>query len=134
MLLAVAATSMLNLVWPYLNGNILYDRVLAQDGGFLAELGLGKNEFVTALFLLVLVMVATKLGLLFFRILQGVMTVEMVTSVVRDLKKDVFRKMGQLSISFYRSRQTGSLMTRVVSDAERITGFFVDGAPFFLMH
>lgn len=134
MLLAVAATSMLNLVWPYLNGNILYDRVLAQDGGFLAELGLGKNEFVTALFLLVLVMVATKLGLLFFRILQGVMTVEMVTSVVRDLKKDVFRKMGQLSISFYRSRQTGGLMTRVVSDAERITGFFVDGAPFFLMH
>ena len=132
MLLAVVCTSLLNLVWPYLNGDILYDKVLAKDESFLA--GLGQNDFVTALLLLVLTMVATKLVLLLFQILQGVMTASMVTSVVRDLKKDVFQKMGLLSISFYRSRQTGSLMTRVISDAERITGFFVDGAPFFLVH
>lgn len=134
MLGAVIFTSLLNLVWPYLNGDILYDRVLAKDTSFLAGLGLKQDSFVTALLFLVLTMVATKLVLLLFQILQGVMTARMVTGVVRDLKKDVFRKMGLLSISFYRSRQTGSLMTRVISDAERITGFFVDGAPFFLVH
>lgn len=134
MLLAVICTSLLNLAWPYLNGNILYDRVLAKDTSFLAGLGLEQDSFVAALLLLVLAMVATKLALLLFQMLQGVMTARMVTGVVRDIKKDVFRKMGLLSISFYRSRQTGSLMTRVVSDAERITGFFVDGAPFFLVH
>jgi len=131
---AVVCTSMLNLVWPYLNGDILYDRVLAKDTSLLASLGLRQDDFVTVLLLLVAAMAAAKLVLLLFQILQGVLTAQMVVGVVRDLKKDVFRKMGLLSISFYRSRQTGSLMTRVVSDAERITGFFVDGAPFILIH
>ena len=134
MLVAVVGVSLLNLAWPYLNGDILYDKVLAKDSSFLASLGLRQGSFVTVLLLLVLTMAATRLVMLLFQILQGVMTAGMVTSVVRDLKKDVFQKMGLLSISFFRSRQTGSLMTRVISDAERITGFFVDGAPFFLVH
>jgi len=134
MLVAVVCTSLLNLVWPYLNGDILYDRVLARDTSFLEALGLEQDSFVTVLLFLVLAMAGTKLIMLVFSILQGVLTAQMVVGVVRDLKKDVFRKMGLLSISFYRSRQTGSLMTRVLSDAERITGFFVDGAPFILIH
>jgi len=42
--------------------------------------------------------------------------------------------MGQLSISFYNSRQTGSLMTRVMSDAERVTGFYIDGLPYLFIN
>ena len=134
MMLAIVATSLLNLAWPYLNGNILYNKVLARDPEFLSGLGLKGDSFGTALLVLVLTMVATKLVLLLFHIFQGVLTARMVISVVRDLKQDIFRKMGQLSISFYRSRQTGGLMTRVLSDANRITGFFVDDAPYFLVH
>lgn len=134
LMLAVICTSLINLVWPYLNGDILYDRVLARDDSFLARLGLEQGSFVTALFLVVAAMIAARLMLLGFRILQGILTAQMVVGVVRDLKKDVFRKMGLLSINFYRSRQTGSLMTRVLGDAERITGFFVDAAPYFLIH
>lgn len=134
MMAAVVCTSLLNLIWPYLNGDILYNRVLAKDDSFLQELGLSQGSFVTALFLLVAAMVATKLVLLLFQMMQGVLTARMVIGVVRDLKQDVFRKMGQLSISFYHSRQTGGLMTRVLNDANRITGFFVDGAPFVLVH
>lgn len=134
MMAAVICTSLLNLIWPYLNGDILYNRVLAKDDSFLRELGLSQGSFVTALFFLVAAMVATKLVLLLFQMMQGVLTARMVIGVVRDLKQDVFRKMGQLSISFYHSRQTGGLMTRVLNDANRITGFFVDGAPFVLVH
>lgn len=134
MMATIAVTALLNLIWPYLNGNILYNKVLAKDPEFLSGIGLKPDSFVTALLMLVLAMVATKLVLLLFGILQGVLTARMVIGVVRDLKKDIFRKMGQLSISFYRSRQTGGLMTRVLSDANRITGFFVDDAPFFLVH
>ena len=126
MMVAVICTSLLNLVWPYLNGDILYDKVLAKDTTFLDSLGLQQDSFVTVLLFLVLAMAGTKLIMLVFSILQGVLTAQMVVGVVRDLKKSVFRKMGLLSISFYRSRQTGSLMTRGLSDAERITGFFVD--------
>lgn len=134
MMAIIVVTSLLNLIWPYLNGNILYNKVLAKDPEFLSGLGLGADSYVTALLALVLAMVATKLVLLVFHILQGVLTARMVIGVVRDLKQDIFRKMGQLSISFYRSRQTGGLMTRVLSDASRITGFFVDDAPYFLVH
>ncbi len=134
MCLTIIGTAVLNLVWPYLNGEILYDRVLAGDNEFLSSIGLAQGEFVTALLLLVLAMAATKVVLLLFQIIHGVLTAHMVVNVVRDMKKSVFRKMGQLSISFFRSRQTGGLMTRVISDADHITGFFVDGAPYILVH
>lgn len=134
MCLTIIGTALLNLVWPYLNGEILYDRVLAKDNRFLDSIGLPGGEFVTALLLLVLAMAATKVVLLLFQIIHGVLTAHMVVNVVRDMKKSVFRKMGQLSISFFRSRQTGGLMTRVIGDADHITGFFVDGAPYILVH
>ena len=134
MILATVMTALLNLVWPYLNGTVLYDRILGRDEGILRALGLRQGEFLTALLLLVLAMAATKIVLLLFQILQGVLTAQMVPHVVRDMKKDVFSQMSRLSIGFYKSRQTGSLMTRVMSDADRVTGFFVDGAPFVLIH
>ncbi len=132
--LCTLLTAVLNLVWPYLNGTILYDKVLARSEDFLRQIGLGNGEFVVALLMLVLTMVVTRIGLLLLQVVQGVLTAQMVVNVVRDMKKSVFRNMGKLSISFYRSRQTGGLMTRVMSDAERITGFFVDGAPYILIH
>lgn len=132
--LSTIATAALNLVWPYLNGTILCDKILAGSEEFLQELGIKNGDFLVALFLLVLTMAATKIVLLLLQIVQGVLTAGMVVNVVRDMKKDVFRIMGKLSISFYKNRQTGGLMTRVMSDADRITGFFVDGAPFILIH
>ena len=50
------------------------------------------------------------------------------------MKKSIFGNMGKLSISFFRSRQTGSLMTRVMSDADRVTGFFIDGCPYIFIN
>lgn len=134
MCVTILGTAVLNLVWPYLNGEILYDKVLANEESFLRQIGLAQGDFVTALLLLVLAMAATKVVLLVFQIIHGVLTAHMVVNVVKDMKKEVFRKMGQLSISFFRSRQTGGLMTRVISDADHITGFFVDGAPYVLVH
>lgn len=134
MFLCTLITAGLNLVWPYLNGTILYDKVLARNEAFLQQLGIKNGDFVVALFMLVLTMAMTKITLLLLQIAQGVLTAKMVVGVVRDMKKSVFRNMGKLSISFYRSRQTGGLMTRVMSDADRITGFFVDGAPYVLIH
>lgn len=134
MFLCTIATAALNLVWPYLNGTILYDEILAKNEAFLERLGIQNGDFVVALLVLVITMALTKITLLLLQVLHGVLTAQMVVGVVRDMKKSVFRNMGQLSISFYRSRQTGGLMTRVMSDADRITGFFVDGAPFILIH
>ena len=58
------------------------------------------------------------------------MTARIVPEVVAKLKEEIFNAMGKLSISFYNSRQTGALMTRVLDDAGEVTGFFIDGLPY----
>ena len=134
MLLCYVATSLLNLVWPYLNGTILYDKVLAKNSEFLAKFGIEDGRFATALLMIVLTMLMTRVTLILISMLQGIFAAKIVTGVVRDMKKSIFGNMGKLSISFFRSRQTGSLMTRVMSDADRVTGFFIDGCPYILIN
>ncbi len=134
MLICYIAMALLNLVWPYLNGTVLYDYVLKKDTAFLAKLGIDDGRYVTALIVVVIGMIAARLIMLGFQMLQGVLTARIVTGVVRDIKKNIFANMGKLSISFFRSRQTGSLMTRALSDAERVTGFFIDGMPYIFIN
>lgn len=134
LLCCIVLTAGLNLIWPYLNGIILYDEILQKNESFLLSLGIKDGRFLTALLMVVLTMLMTKFMLLLLQILQGVLTAQMVAGVIRDMKKDIFRIMGELSIQFYRSQQTGSLMTRVMSDADRVTGFFFDGAPYIIIN
>lgn len=134
MVLIIAVGALLNLLWPYLNGTVLFDMILNKNEAFLKQFGIPEGEFITALLLLVLTMFITRVFQMLIQILHGVLTAQMVVNVVRDLKKKVFQSMGRLSISFYRSRQTGGLMTRVMGDAERITDFFVDGVPYIFIN
>lgn len=128
------SVAVLNLVWPYLNGTILYDYILKKNDAALAGFGIKNGEYVLALLLVVLTMFATKLTQQILTILQGTFNARIVADVVCDIKKSIFKAMGKLSISFFRSRQTGSLMTRVLSDAERVTGFFIDDVPYIFIN
>ena len=134
MMLCILIYSGLNIVWPYLNGKILYDKVLGKNDAFLKSLGIPGGKYVLALGLVVLTMLGTKILMQLFGIFQGVITAKIVPDLVRTLKTDVFSAMGKLSISFFTSKQTGSLMTRVMSDADEVTGFFIDGLPYFLVN
>lgn len=134
MMFCYLATAMLNLVWPYLSGTVLYDKVLKQDEDFLAMLNIPAGRFVLALGILVIVMIGTKILLQGLGILQGVLTAHIAPEVVAKLKSQVFDSMGRLSISFFTKRQTGGLMTRVSSDAEEISSFFIDGIPYFFIN
>ena len=129
MLLCYIAMALMNLVWPYLNGTVLYDYVLARDEGFLAKLGIKNGAYITALLMVVGGMLIARLMLLLIQMLQGVLTARIVTGVVRDIKKSIFANMGRLSISFFRSRQTGGLMTQINRDADSIYNFLCDGFP-----
>lgn len=134
MMVCYIITAGLNLVWPYLSGTILYDKVLARSDSFLTLIKHPAMKFTTALILVALVMLLTKITLQAVGILQGILTAKIVPSVVKGMKSQVFSSMGQLSVSFYNSRQTGSLMTRVLSDAERVTGFYIDGFPYLFVN
>lgn len=134
MMFCYLATAGLNLVWPYLSGTVLYDKVLVKDEAFLDTWNLPAGRFVLALGILVVVMIGTKLLLLGLGILQGVLTAHIAPEVVAKLKSQVFDSMGKLSISFFTRRQTGGLMTRVSDDAEEISSFFIDGIPYFFIN
>ena len=133
-MICCAATSLLNLVWPYLSGTVLYDYVLSRNEQFAALFSSGEGRFVLALGLVVLAMLLTKAVIQLFDIIKGVLNAKTVPDVVRSLKSDIFRSMGKLSISFYNSSETGSLMTRVISDASRVTSLYLDGIPFFVIN
>lgn len=125
MMLMFVLTAVLNLVYPYLNGTVLYDRVL---GG--AEVT-GGLRFVTTLGGVVAAMVVSKILLQLVGVVHSVLTAVIVPDVVHRIRSDVFDSMGRLSISFYSNRQTGGLMTRVLDDTNEVTSFFVDGLPYF---
>lgn len=134
MALCYLSTAVLNLIWPYLSGTILYDKILAEDDTFLALLHLPPGRFGAALTILVIAMILTKITIQGLIILQGVLTARIAPEVVAKLKSQVFASMGRLSISFYSKRQTGGLMTRVSDDAEEISSFFIDGIPNFFIN
>ena len=120
----------LNLAWPYLSGTFLYDKVLNKDPELMAFADSFGGKFTIILLFAVLTMVVTKLIIQGLGMLHGAMTARIVPEVVAEMKEEIFNSMGKLSISFYNSRQTGALMTRVLDDASEVTGFFVDGLPY----
>ena len=121
------SAALINLVWPYLSGTILYDEILTRKSP-------NVSDFGVALLLLVGVMVVAKVVQQGISMLQLTFMAQVVARTVRDMKKDVFASMGKLSMHFYTSKQTGSLMTRVLSDADRVTNFYLDGFPYIFVH
>ena len=119
------ATAGLNLIYPYLNGTVLYDRVLS-----------GKVDKVwnipITIGVVVLTMLITKILSQLVSFVHSILTAKIVPQVVKNIRADIFKAMGKLSISFYTSRQTGTLMTRVLDDTNQVLSFFVDGLPYFL--
>lgn len=134
MVLCFLVTSLLNLVWPYLSGRILYDRILMQDESFAAQLGMPGTSFLVILGWTAVVMILSKLLIQLFGIVQNMMSSLIVPRIVASLRNQAFASMGRLSVGFYNRKQTGGLMTRIMSDANEVTGFFIDGVPFFIVY
>ena len=125
--------AVLNLVYPYLSGTILYDRILAKDESFLQFIDVPGNRFLVLLGMTVLFMIAARLLRHLLNLMQGVIVAKLVPKVVYTMKTEVFRSMGKMELHFFTSNKTGSLMTRVLDDANRVTSLFIDGLPYFLI-
>lgn len=132
MLLCYLAIAGLNLVWPYLNGTVLCDRILGKDSSFLTSWNLESDQFIVGLGFVVLAMLGTKIISLLFQMIQGIVSAKIVPNVVSRLKAAVFESMGRLSLNYFHNSQTGGLMTLVLSDADRVTSFFTDNLPHLL--
>jgi len=68
-------------------------------------------------------MAAIQLFVVVLRIAQGKLTTGLGMRVARDLRNQIYEHLHKLSLSFFARKQTGSLVTRVTSDTDRIWDF-----------
>ncbi len=59
---------------------------------------------------------------------------QLAAEVVMDLRRDLFRSLQRLSLSYYDTTHTGRIMSRVLSDTRNIQGFVVGGLQQVGMH
>ena len=81
-----------------------------------------------------LMMIGVRLIQAISNYLQIFVMAKVASDTVRDIKTDVFDAMSRLSLNFFVNKQTGGLMTRVLSDSERVREFFIDGLPMLFVH
>ncbi|MBQ4101329.1 MAG: ATP-binding cassette domain-containing protein [Oscillospiraceae bacterium] len=115
----LVATATLAIVSPLISSKMLYDQVLAIGGEYYGQV----------LFVVLLIVVVRILELLtnaVFSIIVSKITPE----ITHDLRMNIFSSLQRLSIHFFTSKQTGSLMSRVLNDSDNIYWFFVDVIPY----
>lgn len=91
---------------------MLYDDVLSEGGSLH-----GQILFV------ILVMAAFSLLSTGFSMIYGVIISRITPQVIHKLRTDIFASMQKLSLSFFTTKQTGSLMGRVDRDSFDVYGF-----------
>ena len=106
---------------PQLSTRTLYDEVLS--GGSVPE------QSIKALGVLVLSVVGLRLLKTAINIIHDYLSASIMPRIMYDIKVRIFEAMQRLSVGFYSSKQTGSLMDRVTRDANNIYWFFTDGVP-----
>lgn len=121
MSLMMIALTALAVTTPYLSSGFYYDEVLNADGSFY-----GQIVFVLTM------IIALRIIHMGVNMLNDIIATRMSAKIAYDLKKTIFEAIQKLSVSYFTSRSTGSLMNQVNSDANSIYWFFTDGMPFIL--
>ena len=122
-MLIMVADSLVSVFVPQLSTRQLFDDVLASENGSLPA------EMLKALGVLVLSIFGIRLLNAFLSSFRQYIQGSIMPSVIYDIKVKIFKAMQRLSVGFYVSNQTGSLMNRVMRDANNIYWFFVFGIP-----
>jgi len=119
---AAAVITMVSLVPPYLAGYVI-DRVVrpVQAGTMSREAGVSIAWLAVATMVLVYAIrqTAAHLRLRLMSVLGEL--------VARDLRSELYEHIQKLSLSFFSRKKTGSLITRVTSDTDRLWDFVAFG-------
>ena len=108
---------------PQISTRSLFDNVIANPDGKPVE------ELVKALAVIVASIFGIRLLHTVLTVIQEYVTATVMPKVTYNIKLKIFAAMQRLSVNFYSSKQTGSLMERIVHDANNIYWFFIEGVP-----
>ncbi len=122
-LLTMLLGSAFSIISPLVGTKFLFDDVLTEGGGY----------FGMVLFAVALIFLVRTVGVA-LNVLYSYVLARTVPWIVFDLKLRIFEAMQRLSVGFYSSKRTGSLMNRVNRDANNIYWFFVDGVPYVIVN
>ena len=121
--LVMVASAGVQVLVPQISTRSLYDNVLSNPDS------LPQAELLKALGVLVLGIIGVRILNVVLTMIQQYMSATIMPKVMYDIKVKIFEAMQRLSVNFYSSKQTGSLMNRVMRDATNIYWFFTDGIP-----
>jgi ATP-binding cassette subfamily B protein len=120
--IAAVLMTILSLVPPHLTGKLIDHVVSPFDAGTLSrEAAMGEAWRMIAILAGVFLLLE---GLRWVRLRSMAMLGEY---VARDLRHDLYHHIQKLSLSFFSSRQTGSIIARVSSDTDRLWDFIAFG-------
>ena len=117
--ITILLSNVFAVISPWFGSKMLYDDVIAEGGKYY-----GKVLFV--IMLMVLVNLLSRLA----GVISGVITAKVVPIVTHKLRTRIYSTMSNLSLAFFTSKQTGSLMSRVDRDSQNVYNFFVDIVPY----
>ena len=112
-----------NILTPYISTRLFIDEVLHVDG-----------QYYRMVFAIIMVIIAARVLSTLFQMAYTVVLAKTMPWIIYDLQVRIFEAMQRLSVSFYTSKRTGSLMNRISRDARNIYWFFVDGLPFVIIN
>lgn len=122
-ILTIAISSALSVAAPIFSAQMLYDDVLTQGGKYYGEI-----------LFIVLLIAMVNLSSMIIRVVSGILTSRVTPIVTHKLRVKIFTSLQKLSLNFFTSKQTGSLMSRVDRDSQNIYWFFTDIVPYGLMN
>lgn len=122
-LITMLAGSVFSIFSPLVGSKFFIDEVLTEGGSYYGA--------VLAAVCLIFFVRAVGVAL---NILYSYVLARTVPWIVQDLKLKIFEAMQRLSVGFYTSKRTGSLMNRINQDANNIYWFFVDGVPYVIVN
>ncbi|MBQ8003136.1 MAG: ABC transporter ATP-binding protein [Clostridia bacterium] len=102
-------TALIGVLRPYVSGATFYDEVLTEGG-----------KYYGMVVPIVLCLILLEVSRLTINILKERVAAKVSANIVFDIKSQIFGAMQRLSMSFFNSQHTGSLMNRVNNDAEEI--------------
>jgi ATP-binding cassette subfamily B protein len=112
-------TTVINLIPPFLQGTII-DKVLTKHTD-LPLLGWYMGTWLGV------IVIAT-----FIQVASGRLISFLAGNVASDLRREVYRAIEFLQLSYFDKKQVGAITSRVTQDTDRVWGFLVDGLPYVI--
>ncbi len=120
---SIVLNSAVSILAPFFGSKMLYDEVLVESGSMFGQV-----------MTVVLLMIAVRFLSTAMQTVNGVLVSKIAPKVNQNLRVSLLASMQRLSLSYFTTKQTGSLMSRIDHDTMDIYSLFVDMIPQFIVN